>query len=207
MFRFTAALALVLVVSAGAWAQRIARAHPHMSRPAGIIQAPSLPIGPGSLTPPSPVAPPRVLPRPFLVPNQFNSLNGFGGGYLPAYYGIDPLAYTDYPPEYVPPPLPVTVPMPRPAPVSDPLPPPTQPADLKARLTLNVPTNAQVFLAGKEVDAAATPVILESPELREGQRYSFDLKVVWKERDQTQERKRVVAVDAGDNKSLTYSGH
>ena len=94
--------------------------------------------------------------------------------------------------------------MPRPAPISDPLPTP-QPADLKARLTLNVPAHAQVFLGGKEVDAAATPVILESPELREASA-TFDVKVTWKERDKVEERARKVTVDAGDNKSLTYAG-
>jgi len=198
MFRSTVALALLLVLSAGAWAQLIVRPHARMLQPAGVIQAPALPIGPGSLTPPSPVGAPRVLPRAFLTPNPFNNLYGFAP-YLPAYYDSDPLFLTNY----VPLPAPFPVPEPRPAPVSDPLPVTT--VDFKARLTLNIPAQAQVWVAGKEVDAAANPVILESPDLREGQRYSFDVKVVWKERDKSRERRRTVTVDAGDNKSLTYA--
>jgi uncharacterized protein (TIGR03000 family) len=155
----------------------------------------------GSNAVPSPFAPPKVLPRPFLAPNPF--FNAFPYAPIwPTYYDVDPLFGYDSVPLSAP--LGVTAPMPKPAPISDPLPPP-QPADLRARLTLNIPAHAQVFLAGKEVDAAATPVVLESPDLREGQRYNFDVKVTWKERDKTQERARVVTVDAGDNKSLTYA--
>jgi hypothetical protein len=63
-----------------------------------------------------------------------------------------------------------------------------------------------VLLAGTEVDAAVRPLILESPVLREGQSYTFDVKVSWIEGSKTEERGRKVTVEAGENKSLTYLG-
>jgi hypothetical protein len=156
-----------------------------------VILAPSLPIAPGSLSPPSPVSPARPLPQPFLVPNPFSGLWGFSP-YWPMWYDSDPIVVTNYIP---------LVPVPQPPPVSPPAPPP----DRKARLVLDVPPSAEVRIGDKVVDAAARPLILESPELRDGQRYAFDVKVSWKERDKTQERSRVVMVDAGESKSLTYT--
>jgi uncharacterized protein (TIGR03000 family) len=192
MFRFTAALALLLFVSAGAWAQLMVRPpHPGPIRPAGVIQPPTLGFA-GSLVPPSPTSPPRPLPRPFLSPNPFIDYFPYAPVW-PVWYDSEPIVTTNY--------IPLAVPEPRPAPVSAPPPPP----DYKARLTLNVPPGAFVTIGGKEVDSAASPVLLESPELREGQRYSFDVKVTWKERDKMQERSRRVVVDAGDTKSLTYT--
>src|SRR5262249_2511887 len=81
---------------------------------------------------------------------------------------------------------------------------PEQPPELRVRLNLNGPPNAKVVLAGKDVDTAAQPLVLESPVLKEGQKYTFDVKVSWREGDKTEERARVVAVDAGESKTLTY---
>src|SRR5262245_50749182 len=194
MFRSTAALALLLVFSAEAWAQLIARPGPRISRPAGVIQPPSLPIA-GSLTAPSPTSPARVFPRPFLGLNPYYGY-GYGGyaPYWPDYYDYDSMNAPNVPL--------ATVPEPKQAPISAP-PTSAPPPETKARLTLNIPPGALVTLAGQEVDSAANPVLLESPDLREGQRYTFDIKVSWKERDKMQERARKVVVDAGDTKSLT----
>jgi uncharacterized protein (TIGR03000 family) len=200
MFRLTAALALLLAFSAEAWAQLIARPGPRIVRPAGVIQPPSLPFV-GSQGVPSPVQPPRVLPRPFLGLNPYNDYfpYGFGGyaPYWPGYYDYDSMSTTNNVPL-------ATVPEPRPAPVSAP-PTSAPPPETKARLTLNVPPGAVVTLAGQEVDSAANPVLLESPDLREGQRYTFDIRVTWKERNKMQERARKVVIDVGDTKSLTYT--
>jgi uncharacterized protein (TIGR03000 family) len=195
MFRSTAALALTLVVCTGAWAQLIIRPPPPgPPQPQGVIQPVSLPI-PGSLTPPSPVQPNRPLPMPYYFPYTYYDPWGYGA-YWPTWYDYNSPLYAANYTSYVQVPVPAQA-----APVSAPQPPP----DTRARLTLNVPPNAEVWVGGTKVDAAATPIILQSPELREGQRYSFDLKVTWKERDKKQERTRTVVVDGGDNKSLTYN--
>jgi uncharacterized protein (TIGR03000 family) len=197
MIRFTAALALLLFVSAGAWAQLIVRPpHPGPPRPAGVISPPALGFA-GALVPPSPTTPlpPRPFPRPFLTPNPFIDYFPYAP-YWPQWYDAEPVITTNNIPL-------ATVPEPRPAPISAPL--PTTPPETKARLTLNIPPGAMVTLAGQEVDSAASPVLLESPDLREGQRYTFDIKVTWKERNKMQERARKVVVDVGDTKSLTYT--
>ena len=71
---------------------------------------------------------------------------------------------------------------------------------------MNIPAGSRVWLADKEMDAAIAPLILESPVLKDGQTYSFDVKITWLEGRTTEERKRVVVVDAGEMKSLTYFG-
>jgi uncharacterized protein (TIGR03000 family) len=193
MFRFTVALALVLAMSAEGWAQLMPRTGPRVFRPAGVISPPSLGFV-GSLTPPSPTS--RPLPRPFLTPNPYIDYFPYAP-YWPQWYDAEPVVTTNNIPL-------ATVPEPRAAPISAPLP-PGPPPDYRAKLTLNLPPGAVVTLAGQEIDTAASPVHLESPELREGQRYTFDVRVFWKERDKTQERARKVTVDAGDTKSLTYT--
>jgi len=197
MLRSSAALALLLIASAGAWAQLIARPPPPVFRPAGLIQPGGViqpPVVPfvGSNAVPSPTPPPRVLPRPFLAPQPFNNLLGIAP-YWPVWYDSEPIVTTNY--------IPFPVPTPAPPPISAPPPPP----DMKAKLVLNIPSNAEVWLADQQVDSGAQPLILESPELREGQRYAFNVKVKWKERDKMQERSRTVTVDAGESKSLTYT--
>ena len=96
------------------------------------------------------------------------------------------------------------IPLPVPTPVFQPPAPPPAPPEPRARLTLSVPPGARVWLAGKEIDAAASPVVLDSPALQEGQSYAFDVRVSWVEGRLTEERARVVSVEAGQSKSLTY---
>jgi hypothetical protein len=74
----------------------------------------------------------------------------------------------------------------------------------KARLLLNLPPNSQVWVNDKPLDAAADPLLVESPDLQAGQRYTFAIKVVWMEGTQREERTRAVTVSVGDQKSLTY---
>jgi uncharacterized protein (TIGR03000 family) len=129
--------------------------------------------------------------RPHFVSSPFHNL----WGYAP----IWPVWYDNPPP----PPTVVNNYIPVPT-APQPALPPAPPPELRARLTLNVPIGARVWLAGNEMDAAATPVILESPVLSEEQSYTFDIKVTWIEGRTTEERTRQVTVPAGESKSLTY---
>jgi uncharacterized protein (TIGR03000 family) len=197
MIRSLAASAAALAICAAAHGQVFPRPHSHIPpQPAGVIRPVSLPIT-GSLTPPSPVSPIAPLPRRQL--NLIPGLSPWAGGF--SYGGLWPLYYDD--PYYQP-----AMTAPAPAPVTNvtniTIAAPTPPPELRARLNLNVPPNAKVLLDGKEVDTAALPVVLESPVLKEGQRYTFDVKVSWREGDKTEERARTVVVDAGESKTLTY---
>jgi uncharacterized protein (TIGR03000 family) len=217
MIRTTLAVAAVLAVAIPAQAQLIIRTgnrpvvRPTLV-PGGVIAAPSLPVTPGG----PPMAPgvigTRPVPRPYVVGNRYRNLFGYGGYY--GYYGYG--GYDGYLPPYYDPylsglydtrPLSVTnvnqVPPPVVAPSGvTPAPPPPE---LRARLTLNVPPGAKVWLAGKEVDTAVSPLVLESPVLASEQSYTFDVKVTWVEGRKTEERGRQVTVEAGDRKSLTYA--
>ena len=191
MIRATAALALVLTTTAGAWAQLIIRPPAERPQPAGVVLQPSLPFVGAPGAPGVQVVRPALQPIPFLAANPFYYQWGFSP-YWPMYY--------DVPPPLAPPVVRTEVNV-----VAVPATPPVPPQELKARLTLNVPASAQVWLGGQPVDAAAIPIILESPALESGQRYSFDVRVVWNEGRKEQERKRTVLVEAGDSKSLTYT--
>jgi uncharacterized protein (TIGR03000 family) len=192
MIRTFAALALALALSTTAWAQLIVRPPPDPPQPVGVIQPPSLPF-PGSNTAPSPTPPARVAPSPYLIANPFYYQWGFSPLW-PIFYDYD---------TRVPSPSYVTVPVRTEVTVVTA--PPPAPAPLRARLTLNIPESAQVWLSGKPVDVTAVPMVIESPPLEPGQRYAFDLRVAWKEQSGAQERKRTVIVDAGQNTSLTYT--
>lgn len=158
----------------------------HAPRPAGIIPPPQLPI-PGALQFGPPVVPTPVAKAP---------------PYFATWLGYPVLL-----PGWWEPPRPIVqntiIVPPSEPPMAAVLPPPRE--ELRARLTLNVPSGARVWLAGREVDAAATPLILESPPLTEDQSYTFDLKITWVEGSAIEERRRSVKVPAGENRGLTYT--
>ena len=185
-------IALVAVLAPGeALAQLITRppVRPSRPQPAGVIPAPVLPLA-GSPTPPG-FATARSHPRPYLTHNPY-----FGAwGYAPLW----PVWYPE-PPVVVNNIIPVPVPtLPPPTPAAEPPAP-----ELRARLSLTLPERAKVWMAGKEVDARATPVLLESPVLQPGQSYTFDLKLTWPGESRTEERERSVTVAAGDSKGLSF---
>jgi uncharacterized protein (TIGR03000 family) len=191
MRRILASVALALVLCASADAQIYLRHHaPRPVTAAPTVPQVYLPISPGALSAPG-VGPARPPLRQFLA-NPYYGVWGFGGWgydpYWPDFYEMTPPIVNQY--------IPVPVPAPAPAPVI--IEPPT------ARLTLNVPEGSRVWLADKEVDAAVSPLVLESPPLREGQSYTFDVKVKWREGTKTEERSRKVTVEAGEGKSLMY---
>jgi len=189
MRRILASIALALAICASAPAQIYLRPHP--PRPVTVAPATPqvyLPIAPGSLSTPG-VGPARPPLRQFLA-NPYYGVWGYGGWgydpYWPDYYETTRPIVNEY--------IPVPTPAPPPAPVEPP----------RARLTLNLPSGAKVWLGNQEVDAAVSPLVLESPRLREGQTYTFDVKVKWLEGTRTEERSRKVTVPADESRSLTF---
>ncbi len=191
MMRIAAALVLLPLLAVHAKAQIIIRTNPVHSRPQpiGVIPPPTLPVTRTvALGPPAPGIRHHRFGSRFYV-NPYYSL----WGYPPVWpdwdgYQTTPTIVNNY------------IPIPVPTPPEQPVPPP----ELRAQLTLHVPPGSSVWLAGKEVDAAVSPLVLQSPVLNEGQSYTFDVKVKWREGRKTEERSRVVTVEAGDTKSLTY---
>jgi len=190
MIRTATALAACFLLAATAEAQLIVRPPPARPKPAGVILPPSLPLPGGTLLD----RPANTQVRPRFVANPLRPF-AFYAPYWPVWddsYEQQPAVVVNN-----------FVPVPTPAP--EPAPPPPPPPELRARLTLDVPAGAHVFLAGREVDAAIRPLILESPVLQSGQAYVFDVRVTWVEGRKTEERSRVVTVAAAESKSLTYT--
>jgi hypothetical protein len=148
-----------------------------------------------------------TLPHTNVIPHRMAyNLNPFGfyGGGLPFY----PSFYPDWNDPGQQQPIInniIQVPAPAPALVSAPEPVAVTPPETKAYLTLHIPQGGKVWSHGQEVDTKAVPIILESPDLKPNQSYTFDVKVSWKEGDRKEERARTLAVPVGENKSLTYS--
>jgi len=193
MIRTVAPFAAVVALCATAAAQPVIRVGT-APQPQGVISAPSLPtIGtPGA---PSPTTPPRPLPRPYVVAAPYYGPWGYSP-FWPVWYDTDPVPVVT---RSVPVPVPVYT-----APSQTTIVLPSQPTELRARLALTIPMRSRVWLGGKEMDSNASPVVLESPPLQQGQSYTFDVKVAWPNGDKTEERTRSVTVGAGDQTSLTY---
>lgn len=209
MFRSIPVLAVALALAASASAQRPGHGFPGRPvspvirgplQPAGVIQPPVVPFL-GSNAVPSPTPPIRPLPRRPLVVNPFFSPWGFGPTFWPwpdVYDVPSSFAATPPAPQFAPSPVFVT---PSPKIVVQDSPPPSP----RARLTLGVPTGAQVWVGGEQVDTRVSPIVLESPEMEPGQRYNFDLRVTWQEPSGEQERRRTVTAEAGQSTSLTIA--
>ena len=179
MIRILAILALLIPWNSATNAQTIVRT----GRPQGVVPPPQLPL-PGS---PLQHLTFRTPPRVPMAPSPLSSYWWYATAW-PVWYDEPPIAFNN------------AIQVPAAAP-----PLPAAPVELRARLTLNLPPRARVWLGGTEVDANASPVILDSPVLRDGQSYSFDIKVTWPEPGRTEERSRIVRVEAGEGKSLTYT--
>jgi len=194
MIRTLPVLAVALAVCATAAAQPVIRTGNRVMQPQGVITGPTLGF-PGALTAPSPSGP--VYPVPRAIRSPYYGPWGYSPFY-PVWYDTDPLPPLSS--SLIPAPVPVyTAPAQTTTIVL-----PTPPEELRARLSLSVPLRSRVWLGGKEVDANATPIVLESPPLRADQSYTFDVKVTFPDGSKTEERTRSVVVGAGDEKSLTY---
>jgi uncharacterized protein (TIGR03000 family) len=195
MIRTLPALTVALAACATAAAQPTIRHGNHVRlQPQGVITGPSLGF-PGALVAPSPSGP--VYPLPRQVRSPYYGPWGYSPFY-PVWYDTDPLPPLS---SLVPAPVPVYT---APAQTTTTIVLPSPPEELRARLSLSVPLRSRVWLGGKEVDANASPVVLESPPLRADQSYTFDVKVTFPDGNKTEERTRSVVVGAGDEKSLTY---
>lgn len=195
-----------LLVTSTASAQFSRGPHLGPPNPGGFHITPSLP-GPGYL--PTTVVRQSTLPltnppiSPILGRNLFpgNYPNGLYGGfysYYPAYgyeYGYNQpnitINYNNVLPEPYVPPRNFAVPPPAPSEHPD-----------TARLTLQVPSGAEVFLQGKKVDL--TTNTFESPDLAPGESYTFDVRVTWMEKGKQVEQKRTLVMKAGERQSLQY---
>lgn len=186
---------ILLAVTAPSQAQFSIGLRPPAPAPmlAGVPPAPAVPIpgqGFGRTNPSAPATSPYLRLNPL----------GFYSGYFPIYPSwdepenprtvINNIYYNNIAP------MPQAVAIPR-------IPPPVI---TKARLILKVPRDAEVTVSGKKMDAASGSVIVESPDLKPGERHLFDVKVTWKEGEKTEERTRQIRLEAGDEKSLSYYG-
>jgi uncharacterized protein (TIGR03000 family) len=76
---------------------------------------------------------------------------------------------------------------------------PQSPATLKVQL----PTAGEVWVNGKKTDAKpGTTFTLSSPELNQGQQYTFDVKARWEADGKTYEYSRAVTVDSGKRNAV-----
>jgi uncharacterized protein (TIGR03000 family) len=73
-----------------------------------------------------------------------------------------------------------------------------------ARLTLAIPRGADVFVDGKKFEVAEAERTFESPDLKPGESFTFDVRVSWTENGKTVEEKRTLHVKAGEHQSLQY---
>lgn len=190
---------ILLLLPLGASAQIIitgSRPIAPAPRPAGVIPTPVLPMAgqPFSTRTASqfPVSGVNISP--------WGLFTGYVPYYWPAWGSSSFSTRTD---------VVFPVPTPAPAPVSAslsvlPLP---MAVSKTAKLILLVPNGAEVLVSGIKQDTKFRPIIVESPELKLGQSYLFDVKVTWKEGERTEERTRQLQVEAGDEKSLTYFGN
>jgi uncharacterized protein (TIGR03000 family) len=139
----------------------------------------------------------------------------YGGLYAPYYYPYTDRMYVDYYRPIVPVPAVVSPPpeenitstvlvsRQRPAAPLEGF--PAQPeSTTKARLILNVPENAEVYVGGEKTNLTGARRVFESPDLTPGQQQNYDIRVVWKENGKTVDESRTLALAAGESKSLTY---
>jgi uncharacterized protein (TIGR03000 family) len=118
---------------------------------------------------------------------------GFGG-YLPyGYYD-----YPDYGYRYVP----GVLDSPPGVPVA-----PTDPGvalanEFPAKLTVQFPAAAEVWLNGKKTDGKGEEQVLTSPVLRPGQTFTFEVKARWQVGGKTYEANRTVTLAPGDKSRL-----
>ncbi len=81
------------------------------------------------------------------------------------------------------------------------------PADNRARITLMVPEDARVWFEGKKTTATGTVREFRSPPLDPGSRYSYTVRVSWRQKGEEMTQTRDVVVTAGANVALNFLPH
>jgi uncharacterized protein (TIGR03000 family) len=159
------------------------------------------PLIPATVLRPS-AAPLTAVPVKTFPTNRYGMRGGFGfygGGYYPYELYQDPNAA-----------LPIIIEGPgdlEPAPWARslvPVPPLPNEHPTTARLSLQVPSGASVWIQGKKVEMPGPLRVYESPELKMGETFAFDVRVTWIENGKTIEEKRTLTMNPGDFQSLQY---
>jgi uncharacterized protein (TIGR03000 family) len=195
---------------------------PLNSASAQIILPAPRPVGPPPIT-----ANPALLPatvvsqsstapipssnalRPQAAPfNSFNGINSFGG-YLGGGY------FLYYPPVYSAPiynntvnvNLSVVNPDPGYSPIyrTNPLygVEPVEPISRDtARLILQIPTDAEVWINGEKTPQKGARRIYESPKITNGKPFAFEVKITWLENDKRMNEERKLSLGAGESRTL-----
>jgi uncharacterized protein (TIGR03000 family) len=77
-------------------------------------------------------------------------------------------------------------------------------ADTTVQIELRVPADAEVWLDGVRTWQAGESRLFVSPPLTSGKKYSYEVRVTWKEGDQEKVEKRDLGVRAGDRLSESF---
>lgn len=214
MRRYLTSVGIVALACATAAAQpprgglRTVPGGPPIGRPIGVAQPPqgiiSAPVARQSA---APFAPPPVSPILGRHPRTFG---GFGGYYSPFYapWGYSTPYYSAGPSIQI---INTNV---LPAPEIDltpsrsliPAPPLPNQHPTRARLELRAPAGAEVFINDKKIEMGGPVRNFESPELKPGESYTFDVRLRWEENGKPVEEKRTLSMRGGDFQSLQYLG-
>jgi uncharacterized protein (TIGR03000 family) len=119
------------------------------------------------------------------APGGYDGAGGYSSNNINIYNVLPPQPYVPFPGN-------LAVPAPQPN---------DHPAT--ARLTLQVPTGAEVTVNGKKVDAGSKR-IFESPDLQTGESFTFDVRVTWLEDGKAVKEARSLTMHPGDHQSLQY---
>ncbi len=130
---------------------------------------------------------------PFGVAHTFGGVNPL----FPAYLPVQPIVINQY----------VPTPIPSPVVVAEAPPVLPQPAPIireRAQLKISTPPSVEVWIDGKKYGTHGGPFIVDSPELKPGERYGFSVKLVWPGRDIPEEE--VITVQGGQERSVSILG-
>jgi uncharacterized protein (TIGR03000 family) len=78
------------------------------------------------------------------------------------------------------------------------------PADDTAHVNVKVPAGAQLWFNDKQTQQTGTDRTFETPPLKPGQKYTYDVKAQWKENGQTMTKTRTISVTAGANVNVDF---
>src|SRR5262249_6402817 len=88
-----------------------------------------------------------------------------------------------------------------------PIPPPARPeaAEDRARITVVVPADAEVWVDGTKTSQQGTDREFVSPPLKSGQRFRYDVMARWRDGGRTVEQTRTVRFESGDKLTVDFT--